>query len=30
MGWLLDTNIWILHLKNPRGPIEQRLNRLQP
>lgn len=30
MGWLLDTNIWILHLKNPGGPIEQRLNRLQP
>jgi len=30
MGWLLDTNAWILHLKNPGGPIEQRLNRLQP
>ena len=30
MGWLLDTNAWILHLKNPGGPIEERLNRLQP
>ncbi len=30
MAWLLDTNAWILHLKNPGGPIEQRLNRLTP
>jgi tRNA(fMet)-specific endonuclease VapC len=30
MGWLLDTNAWIPHLKNPGGAIEQRLNRLQP
>src|SRR5690242_13771039 len=30
MAWLLDTNAWIYHLKNPGGPIEQRLNRLSP
>ena len=26
MAWLLDTNSWIYHLKNPGGPIERRLN----
>ena len=30
MARLLDTNTWIHHLKNPGGPIEQRLNRLSP
>ncbi|HEY9176006.1 MAG TPA: type II toxin-antitoxin system VapC family toxin [Verrucomicrobiae bacterium] len=30
MAWLLDTNAWILHLKNPGGPIEQHLNRHTP
>ena len=30
MAWLLDTNAWIQHLKNPGGPIEQRLNQLSP
>ncbi len=30
MAWLLDTNAWILHLKNPGGPIELRLSRLTP
>lgn len=30
MAWLLDTNIWILHLKNPGGPIEQRILRSRP
>jgi tRNA(fMet)-specific endonuclease VapC len=30
MAWLLDTNAWIYHLKNPGGPIEQRLNRASP
>ena len=30
MACLLDTNAWIHHLKNPRGPIEQRLNRVSP
>ena len=30
MNWLLDTNVWIHHLKNPGGTIEQRLNRFSP
>ena len=30
MAWLLDTNAWIRHLKNPGGPIEQRLNQIPP
>ncbi len=30
MPWLLDTNAWIQHLKNPGGPIEQRLQRFAP
>lgn len=30
MPWLLDTNIWILHLKNPGGPIESRILRSRP
>ncbi len=30
MAWLLDTNAWIQHLKNPGGPVEQRLNRVSP
>jgi tRNA(fMet)-specific endonuclease VapC len=30
MPWLLDTNAWIDHLKNPGGPVEQRLNRVLP
>ena len=30
MAWLLDTNAWIQHLKNPGGPIEQRLNQFSP
>ncbi len=30
MAWLLDTNAWINHLKNPGGRIEQRLQRIQP
>lgn len=30
MAWLFDTNIWILHLKNPGGPIEQRILRSRP
>ena len=30
MAWLLDTNAWIYHLKNPGGPIEQRLARVSP
>jgi tRNA(fMet)-specific endonuclease VapC len=30
MAWLLDTNAWIHHLKNPGGPIEARLNQLSP
>ena len=30
MAWLLDTNAWIHHLKNPGGSIEQRLNRVSP
>ena len=30
MAWLLDTNAWIHHLKNPGGPIEQRLNGVSP
>ena len=30
MAWLLDTNAWIHHLKNPGGLIEQRLNRVSP
>jgi len=30
MAWLLDTNAWIHHLKNPGGPVEQRLNRVSP
>lgn len=25
MPWLLDTNAWITHLKNPGGPVERRL-----
>lgn len=30
MSWLLDTNAWILHLKNPGGAIEHRLNQMLP
>src|SRR5688500_3116174 len=30
MAWLLDTNSWIKHLKNPGGPIERRLKKVQP
>ena len=30
MAWLPDTNIWIHHLKNPGGVIEQRLTQLVP
>ena len=30
MAWLLDTNAWIIHIKNPGGPVEQRLNRTSP
>lgn len=30
MAWLLDTNAWIQHLKNPGGPIERRLKHLPP
>ena len=30
MAWLLDTNAWIQHLKNPGGPVEQHLNRVLP
>ncbi|MBE0542589.1 MAG: type II toxin-antitoxin system VapC family toxin [Verrucomicrobia bacterium] len=30
MTWLLDTNVWIHHLKNPNGPVEQRLNGVAP
>ena len=30
MAWLLDTNAWIQHLKNPGGPIEQRLHKILP
>jgi tRNA(fMet)-specific endonuclease VapC len=30
MAWLLDTNLWIFHLKNPAGPVEARLNLLRP
>jgi tRNA(fMet)-specific endonuclease VapC len=30
MAWLLDTNIWIRHLKEPGGPIEQRISRTRP
>lgn len=26
MAWLLDTNAWITHLKQPGGPLEQRLS----
>lgn len=30
MAWLLDTNAWIWHLKQPGGPVEQRLGRTRP
>lgn len=30
MAWLLDTNIWILHLKNPGSAIESRILRSRP
>ena len=30
MPWLLDTNAWITHLKQPGGPVEQRLDQVQP
>lgn len=30
MAWLLDTNAWIQHLKNPGAPVEQHLNRVSP
>ena len=30
MAWLLDTNAWIQHLKNPGGPVERRLNLISP
>lgn len=30
MAWLLDTNAWITHLKQPGGPIEQRLSQVLP
>ena len=30
MGWLPDTNVWIHHLKNPGGKIEECLQRLSP
>jgi tRNA(fMet)-specific endonuclease VapC len=30
MPWLLDTNTWINHLKNPGGPIERRIDRTDP
>lgn len=28
MAWLLDTNAWITHLKQPGGPLEQRLSQV--
>jgi tRNA(fMet)-specific endonuclease VapC len=30
MAYLLDTNIWINHLKNPGGKIEQRIRSVRP
>ena len=30
MAWLLDTNAWITHLKQPGGPVEQRLSQVLP
>lgn len=30
MSWLLDTNAWIQHLKNPGGVIERKLHALSP
>lgn len=30
MPWLLDSNVWILYLKNPRSPVRTRLEERSP